>query len=57
MQIEVFGQTARFPIAAGDTMLVPAECPDFFLVPTDRDTLILETTVAPREEKDSYIKN
>ena len=56
VQIEVLGQTARFPILAGETMLVPAECPDFFLVPTDRDTLILETTVAPREESDSYLK-
>lgn len=54
VQLEVLGQTARFPLEAGQTMLVPAECPDFFLVPTDRDTLILETTVAPREEKDSY---
>lgn len=56
VQLEVLGQTARFPIGAGETMLVPAECPDFFLVPTDRDTIILETTVAPRSEKDSYVK-
>ena len=57
VQLEVLGQTARFPVAAGETMLVPAECPDFFLVPTDRNTVILETTVAPREESDSYIQN
>ena len=57
VQIEVLGQTARFPLEAGQTMLVPAECPDFLLVPTDRDTIILETTVAPREEKDSYLSN
>lgn len=56
VQIEVLDQTARFPLEAGQTMLVPAECPDFLLVPTDRDTLILETTIAPREEKDSYIR-
>ena len=56
VQIEVLGQTARFPLETGQTMLVPAECPDFLLVPTDRDTLILETTIAPREEKDSYIR-
>ncbi len=55
VQMEVLGQTARFPLAAGDTMLVPAECPDFFLVPADRDTIILETTVAPRTEEDSYL--
>ena len=57
VQIDVLGQTARFPISAGETMLVPAECTDFYLVPTDRDTQILETTVAPRKEKDSYIKD
>lgn len=57
VQLEVLGQTARFPLEAGQTMLVPAECPDFLLVPTDRDTVILETTVAPREEKDSYLGN
>ncbi|MBR5905925.1 MAG: class I mannose-6-phosphate isomerase [Bacteroidales bacterium] len=55
VQLEVLGQTARFPFKKGETMLVPAECPDFFLVPTDRDTIILETTIAPREEKDSYL--
>ncbi len=57
VQLEVLGQTARFPLEAGRTMLVPAECPDFFLVPSDRDTMILETTVAPREETDSYLNN
>jgi len=57
VQLEVLGQTARFPLAAGETMLVPAECPEFYLVPTDRDTVILETTVAPREETDSYLKD
>ena len=56
VQLEVLGQTARFPFSAGETLLVPAECPDFYLVPTDRDTIILETTVAPRTEEDSYLK-
>ena len=56
VQLEVLGQTASFPFKKGETLLVPAECPDFFLVPTDRDTVILETTVAPREEQDSYLK-
>ena len=57
VQLEVLGQTARFPFTAGETLLVPAECPEFYLVPTDRDTIILETTVAPREEEDSYLKS
>ena len=55
VQLEVLGQTARFPLAAGETMLVPAECPDYFLVPSNRDTIILETTIAPRTEEDSYL--
>lgn len=56
VQLEVMGQTARFPVTAGRTLLVPAECPEFYLVPEDLDTVILETTVAPREEDDSYLK-
>lgn len=55
VQLEVLGRTASFPVSAGQTMLVPAECPDFYLVPTSRDTVILETTVAPRQESDSYL--
>lgn len=55
VQMEVLGQTARFPFSAGQAMLVPAECPDYFLVPTDRGTQLLEVTIAPREEIDSYL--
>ena len=55
VRMEVPGQTARFPFSEGQSLLVPAECPDFFLVPTASDTQLLEVTIAPREEQDSYL--
>ena len=39
----------------GDAVLVPAELKDFILVPTDRDTLLLEALLEPRRDKDDYI--
>lgn len=54
IQIEVLGQTAAFNITAGETMLVPSECQDFTVVPTERDTVLLEITTN-RAEKDKYI--
>lgn len=54
VQIPVLDQTASYALKAGETILVPAECPDFYLVPTDRSTVILETTVRC-EEVDPYI--
>ncbi|MBQ5984735.1 MAG: class I mannose-6-phosphate isomerase [Bacteroidales bacterium] len=44
----------RYPVKAGEVLLVPAEVHDFFLVPSDRDTLLLETILEPRVETDSY---
>lgn len=44
-----------YQVDKGDTVLVPADMPDFFLVPTDRDTLLLEGTVDRSEEMDAYI--
>lgn len=55
VQMDVFGQTARFPFSAGDTILIPAENPEFALVPDARDTVLLETTVPQVDEEDSYI--
>ena len=43
-----------FNLKAGETMLVPAECTVFELGPTERDTLLLETTVV-RNDADPYI--
>lgn len=55
VQIDVLGQTASFPIKAGQTMLVPCECPVFRLVPSSRPTVILETTIPPFFVADPYI--
>lgn len=54
VQVPVMNETARYELKAGETILIPSECPDFLLVPIDRATVVLETTVH-REEKDSYI--
>lgn len=53
IQLDVLGQTASFPFTEGDTVLIPAECEDFTIVPTERDTVLLETT-SERKQKDSY---
>ena len=48
------GGSGSFTLEAGDSLLVPAECQDFSLVPADRDTVLLETTTY-RVEPDRYI--
>ncbi len=53
VQMEVLGQTAIFPLVREETLLIPAECEDFTIVPTERDTVLLETT-SDRKQKDSY---
>ena len=55
VQMQVLGQTASFPLKEGETMLVPAECPDYILVPASPATRLLEITVPPREDHDPYI--
>lgn len=42
-------------LAAGETLLIPAELPDFFIVPIDRSSVLVEATVPPREMEDSYL--
>ena len=39
----------------GETILVPADMPDFFLVPRDRSTVLLEVVTRPVEDQDNYI--
>ena len=46
---------ASYDIPEGETVLVPAEIPDFFLIPTGKDTVLLETVVEKRPETDPYI--
>ncbi|MBP9998822.1 MAG: hypothetical protein KBS67_06220 [Bacteroidales bacterium] len=55
VQVEVLGQTASFPFGEGETILVPAECPDFILAPTAAGTVLLESLVPHLALKDAYI--
>ena len=48
------GQTLDYPVKVGETLLVPAECSEFVIGPTERDTILLETTVI-RNDADPYI--
>lgn len=48
------GKPALYPVGNGESLLVPAECRNFNLVPMDRDTVLLETTTF-RIEPDRYI--
>ena len=42
-------------LAAGETLLIPAELPDFYIVPIDRSSLLIESTVPPRQIEDTYL--
>ncbi len=44
-----------YEFAKGETILVPADMPDFFLVPRDKDTILLEAVTRPAEDVDEYI--
>jgi len=41
-------------VKEGETVLIPAECPDFILSPRAKGTLTLEVMVEHRDEVDSY---
>lgn len=45
----------NYEFKKGETILVPADMPDFFLVPRDRDTVLLEAVTRPEEDIDAYI--
>lgn len=45
----------NYEFAKGETILVPAEMPDFYLVPRDRSTVLLEAVTRPMEAMDEYI--
>lgn len=55
VQMEILGRTAVFELNEGDAMLIPAECPDFMLVPARKGTRLLEVTLPDCEEPDPYI--
>jgi mannose-6-phosphate isomerase len=44
-----------YDFAKGETILVPAEMPDFYLVPKDKSTVLLEAVTRPAEAIDEYI--
>jgi hypothetical protein len=44
-----------YVIETGETILIPAQMQDFYLVPRDRDTVLLEAVTRPAEEIDDYI--
>ena len=45
----------NYEFKKGDTILVPADMPDFYLVPRDPSTILLEAVTRPEEEVDEYI--
>ncbi len=45
----------KYDVNAGDVVLVPADVTDFFIVPQDRNIVLLEATIEPYEEPDEYI--
>jgi mannose-6-phosphate isomerase len=45
----------NYEFKKGETVLVPADMPDFFLVPRDPETLLLEAVTRPEEIVDEYI--
>lgn len=42
-------------LASGETLLIPAELSDFYIVPIDRGSLLIEASVPPRQIEDSYL--
>ena len=45
----------NYEFTVGETVLVPADMPDFYLVPRDPSTVVLEVVSRPTEELDDYI--
>lgn len=45
----------NYEFKKGETILVPADMPDFYLVPRDRKTVLLEVVTRPQDEVDDYI--
>jgi mannose-6-phosphate isomerase len=45
----------NYAFKKGETIMVPADMPDFFLVPRETETLLLEAVTRPAEEVDVYI--
>lgn len=55
VQVGMPGGQMSFSLKDGDSMLIPSECQDFYLVPEAKGTVLLETTTPHYVEKDPYI--
>lgn len=60
IQVPVDGQGGEksmdnYILKAGETILVPAQMQDFYLVPRDRSTVLIEAVTRPVDELDEYI--
>lgn len=51
--IQVGDQT--YNVSKGESVLIPADMPDFYLTPRDRETVLFEAIIEKREEVDDYI--
>lgn len=49
------GRMEIYPFGKDSTILVPADCQEFYLVPSSRDTVLLEALVRREDVQDSYI--
>ena len=45
-------QGKNYPVPAGELVLVPAECNEFYLLPDAPDTLLMEVRMDPRPDND-----
>ena len=54
VQLPLAGGAVDFPVRSGQTLLVPAECEEYRLVPLEKGTVLLECTVL-RADADPYI--
>lgn len=45
----------NYEFVKGETILIPAELPDFYLVPRDPSTVLLEAVVQAEDQLDNYI--
>lgn len=46
---------ASYDLSKGGTLLIPASLDDFFIVPLEKNTLLLEVWLRPAEDVDDYI--
>lgn len=55
IKVKEENEDKRYTITKGETILIPADMPDFFVHPKQEGTVLLETMVEKREEIDEYI--